>query len=231
VAHAVTADEINAVCDYLAAHPAVSEVIVSGGDPLTLDDGFLDALLGRLRSVPSVKVLRLSSRVPAVDPDRITADLAACLNKHGPLYVSTHFNHPRELTATAVRALDRLADTGIPLANQTVLLAGINDAVPVLAELCRGLYACRVRPYYLHQCDLTRGTGHFRTPLRRSLILSNDLRAGLSGLAAPLYMVDLPGGGGKVPVDGRRLQRTPEGVARIRNLNGQWVDYPDIEPG
>jgi len=212
--------------DYLAQHPAIIEVIISGGDPLLLPDDALQELLGRLRRIPQLGVLRLASRTLGVLPERITPALAALLGRHQPLYLTTHFNHPRELTPAAAEACARLAAAGIPLANQTVLLRGVNDDADTLAALCHGLLQLRVRPYYLHQLDPVGGTGHFRVPIEHGLQLLGVLRQRVSGLAVPHYIVDLPGGRGKVAL-------TPESVVSlgatvvIKSATGELVDVPN----
>jgi lysine 2,3-aminomutase len=212
--------------DYLAQHTGVSEVIISGGDPLLLPDDALAELLGRLRRIPHLGVLRIATRTLTVLPERVTPALAALLGGHQPLYLTTHFNHPRELTPAAVEGCERLAAAGVPLANQTVLLRDVNDAAKTLADLCTGLLRLRVRPYYLHQLDPVRGTGHFRVPIERGLQLVGTLRQQVSGLAVPHYIVDLPGGCGKVAL-------TPESVvslgptAMIRRTNGALVAVPN----
>lgn len=214
--------------DYVASHPQIDEVIVSGGDPLLLPDDALDELLDRLRRIAHVGVLRLATRTPAVLPERITPALAALLGRQAPLFVTTHFNHPRELTPAAAEGCARLAAAGIPLANQTVLLHGINADADTLATLCGGLLRLRVRPYYLHQLDPVHGTGHFRVPIERGLELVAALRSRVSGLAVPHYIVDLPGGRGKVAL-------TPESVislgatAVIRSASGEPVEVPNAQ--
>jgi len=213
--------------DYIAQHPEINEVIISGGDPLLLTDEALTELLGRLRRIPHLGVLRIATRTLSVLPERITPALATLLGRHAPLYVTTHFNHPRELTPGATAAAcSRLAAAGVPLANQTVLLRGVNDVAETLAELCSGLLRLRVRPYYLHQLDPVRGTGHFRVPIECGLQLIGALRQQVSGLAVPHYIVDLPGGHGK-------LALTPECVvslgpmALIRRTSGEVVALPN----
>jgi lysine 2,3-aminomutase len=211
---------------YLAAHPEIREVIITGGDPLLLHDELLSELLDRLRRIQHLGVLRIATRTLTVLPERITPALAALLGRHAPLYLTTHFNHPRELTPAAADACALLANAGIPLANQTVLLRGVNDAADALVALCDGLLRLRVRPYYLHQLDPVHGTGHFRVPIERGLELVAVLRARVSGLAVPHYIVDLPGGRGKVAL-------TPESVARlgetalIRVAGGETVVLPN----
>lgn len=220
--------ELEAAASYVERHPEVREVIISGGDPLTLADDELEALLSRFSSLPNVEVIRLGSRVPAVMPERITQNLAGMMSRYGPLYFMTHFNHTRELTPQAEEALGLLSDRGIPLANQTVLLSGINDDLDLLAALCSRLQCARVRPYYLHQCDLVLGTGHFRTPLSRGLDLVEGLRVRLGGLAVPFFAVDLPNGGGKVAMSRSRIVSCLGRVKHIRNYRNELFPYPDL---
>lgn len=216
--------------DYLVAHPEVRDLLVSGGDPLLLDDRVLDRILGVLRAVPSLEVLRVGTRIPAVLPQRVTPALASLLARHQPIYVSTHFNHPRELTPQAVEACARLADAGIPLANQTVLLAGVNDRPEIIEQLCRALLRARVRPYYLLQCDLVQGSEHLRTPLSRGLEIMEVLRGRLSGLALPTFVVDGPYGSGKIPLTPNYVLSWAPGRTALRNFEGQLVVYPDPQP-
>ncbi len=185
---------------YIAKTPALHEVILSGGDPLLLDDDRLDDLLSRLRAIPHVETIRIHSRVPVVLPERITERIASLLGRHHPLYLNTHFNHPRELTPEAAEACQRLAAAGIPLGNQSVLLRGVNDDAETLRSLFRGLLRLRVRPYYLHHGDLVTGTAHLRTSIENGLSLVAALRNTLPGMAIPQYVIDLPGGRGKVPL-------------------------------
>ena len=212
--------------DYIAAHPAIDEVIFSGGDPLLLPDDALAELFNRLRRIPHLGVLRIATRALTVLPERITPPLAVLLGQQAPLYLTTHFNHPHELTPAAAEACARLAAAGIPLANQTVLLRGVNDDAETLAALCAALLRLRVRPYYLHQLDPVRGTGHFRVPLECGLQLVERLRQRVSGLAVPHYIVDLPGGRGKVAL-------TPASVislgatALIRSAGDELVEVPN----
>jgi lysine 2,3-aminomutase len=206
--------------EYIAGQSQINEVILSGGDPLTMSDGLLRELLDRLRKICHVNVLRIATRMPAVLPERITPQLADLLGRYQPLYVTTHFNHPMELTPAAAEACISLADAGIPLANQAVLLRGVNDDLDSLAGLCTGLLRLRVRPYCLHQMDPTRGTGHFRVSLTKGLELMAGLRKRVSGLAMPHFIVDTPGGHGKVELvpdnilargDERWVLRAPDG--------------------
>ncbi|MBF0271028.1 MAG: KamA family radical SAM protein [Magnetococcales bacterium] len=216
---------------YVAAHPEIRDVLVSGGDPLMLSTRKLDTLLTRLRAIPHVELLRLGTRMPLVLPMRVTRKLVAMLKRHHPLAVSLHATHPAELTPEAGVALARLADAGIMLAGQTVLLAGINDSLETLRALMRGLLRNRVRPYYLYQCDPIPGSGHFRVPVEQGIRLMEGLVGHLSGYAVPRYVIDAPGGGGKIPVGPVTLVgRDAEGVLLKSHLGGIYR-YPDPPEG
>lgn len=217
---------LRACTDYLRDHPEITDVLVSGGDPLTLGTAALDRLLRAVRTVPSVEILRIATRVPVTLPMRIDAALAATLRRHGPLYVNTHFNHPVELTPEAGRALATLADAGLPLGNQTVLLRGVNDSPATIEALCRALLRHRVRPYYLFQCDLVRGVEHFRTPLDTGLEIMRHLRGRLSGLGIPHFVVDTPSGG-KVELLPEVIVARRRGYTVLRNPAGAEVRYPE----
>ena len=211
-----------AALSYIAETPALHEVILSGGDPLLLDDDRLDDLLSRLRAIPHIETIRIHSRVPVVLPERITEKLASLLGRHHPLYLNTHFNHPRELTPEATEACQRLAAAGIPLGNQSVLMRGVNDDAETLRSLFRGLLRLRVRPYYLHHGDLVAGTAHLRTTIETGLSLIAALRNTLPGMAIPQYVIDLPGGRGKVPLLPSAIVQLGE-TAIIRAANGERV--------
>lgn len=191
--------DLAAIASHLRRHPEIREILVSGGDPLLLSDHRLEALLRAVRSVPSVEIIRVGSRVPVTLPQRITPGLARTLRRYHPLWLNTHFNHPAELSPDSARACAMLVDAGIPLGNQAVLLKGVNDRVEVLERLFRGLLRMRVRPYYLLQCDPVAGAGHFRVPVERGIALMNALRRRLSGLGMPQFVVDVPGAPCKVP--------------------------------
>lgn len=221
---AITPDTIAAGIDYIRRTPEVTDVLVSGGDPLLLPDDRLADLLGRLRAIPHVEIIRIGSRVPCTLPQRVTVRLAAMLKKFHPLYLNTHFNHPDEITPEAATACARLANAGIPLGCQTVLLKGVNDDTAVIRRLMRRLLAIRVKPYYLFQADMTRGTDHFRTPVDRGLAIMRALIGFTSGLAVPAFALDAPGGGGK-------LRMLPDyevsmgGELRFRNYEGTFCTY------
>ncbi|NNF58604.1 MAG: KamA family radical SAM protein [Rhodothermaceae bacterium] len=191
-------DELREALAYLRATPAIRDVLLTGGDPLVFSDANLDWLLSELRAIPHVEVVRLGSRLPVVNPFRITDALCEVLRTHHPVWLNTHFNHPKELTPEAAEACARLADAGVPLGNQSVLLRGINDDVATMRALCEGLVAMRVRPYYLYQAQLIGGTAHLRTPIETGLSLMRELRGHTSGFAVPAYILDTPDG--KVPL-------------------------------
>lgn len=216
---------------YLRAHPEVRDVIVSGGDPLAMATARLVAIVHALREIPSVETIRLATRVPVALPQRITPELMRALRPHHPLWVMTHFNHPKELTAASRRACRRLADAGFPVMNHTVLLRGVNDDAAVLAELFRGLVRERVRPYYLLQADPVRGTGHLRTPLATGVAIMGQLQGRLSGIALPKLIVDTPGGMGKVPAGPDYVVERAPGRTRFRTHRGVEVDYLDPPAG
>jgi lysine 2,3-aminomutase len=224
-------DKLRPAFDYLRAHPEVRDLIVSGGDPLAMTTGRLTALLAELRAIPSIETIRLATRVPVVLPSRITAELLDALRPFHPLWVMTHFNHPKELSEAARAACRRLADAGFPVMNQSVLLRGVNDDPETLKALFRGLVRERVRPYYLLQMDPVRGTSHLRTPLARGVEIMEQLQGRLSGIALPKLIVDTPGGFGKVPHGPRYVlsQDAESGVTRFRTPRGVEVDYIDPE--
>lgn len=212
--------------EYIAARPEIRDVILSGGDPLLLADDRLDEILAALRRIPHVEIIRIGTRVPVTLPERITAKLVKMLKGHHPVYVNTHFNHPREITPHSARACARLADAGIPLGNQTVLLKGVNDDPQVMRTLMQRLLAIRVRPYYIHQMDLVQGTAHFRTPVAQGVAVLEALRGHTSGLAVPHYVIDLPGGKGKVEVPSGRVTREGS-LLKVTNYLGEEIPYHD----
>ena len=216
---------------YLRAHPEVRDVIISGGDPLAMATSRLTVLVSELRSIPSIETIRLATRVPVVLPSRITDELLNALRPHHPLWVMTHFNHPKELSDSSRAALRRLADAGFPVMNQCVLLRGVNDDAATLGALFRGLVRERVRPYYLLQMDPVRGTSHLRTPLSRGVEIMEQLQGRLSGIALPKLIVDTPGGFGKVPHGPTYVlgHDSEQGVTRFRTPRGVEVDYVDPE--
>jgi lysine 2,3-aminomutase len=221
----VSATEMEEICAYLARTPAVREVLLSGGDPLMLSDQDLDAIIRRLRTVDPAYLIRICTRLPVVLPSRITPGLAAMLDAHGAIWMVIQVNHPREVTAELRAAVRVLLGAGVPVANQAVLLRGVNDDPDTLEALFRGLLRAGVKPYYLFQGDLASGTSHFRVPLERGIELMRILRGRLSGLALPQYAVDLPGGAGKVPVEAS-LVRTEQDAYVLRAADGTEHRYP-----
>jgi lysine 2,3-aminomutase len=212
--------------DYIARTPQIKDVIFSGGDPLLLPDSVLADLLARVQAIPHVEIIRIGTRVPVTLPERITDKLCQLLKRFAPVYLNTHFNHPLEITSEAAAACGRLADAGIVLGNQTVLLRKVNDRPEIIRELFRGLLRLRVRPYYLHQMDLVRGAEHFRTSVKTGLEIMQKLRGPVSGLANPYYVIDLPGGKGKVPMLPDNVSREGDHML-IRTANGELVTYQD----
>ncbi len=212
----------------IAAHPEIRDVLVSGGDPFLLPDDRLDDILTRLRAIPHVEIIRIGTRTPCTLPERITAKLVRMLKKHHPLFVNVHFNHPRELTPESTRALARLADAGIPLGSQTVLLKGVNDDPATMKALMHGLLRARVRPYYLFHCDLVYGTSHFRVPVSRGLEIIRSLRCFTSGLAVPHYVIDLPHGRGKVALAPDPVVRREGSRLFLRTYLDDICEYPDV---
>lgn len=213
---------------YIRERSHINEVILSGGDPLMLDDARLTAILRALRDIPHVRLLRIHTRMPGVMPQRITQTLAAQLSAFHPLHINIHFNHPAELTPPAETACGLLADAGIPLGSQTVLLKGVNDQPEVLHALFETLLTMRVRPYYLHQLDPVPGTAHFRVPLEEGLALMGRLRGRLSGMARPHFMVDLPGGGGKIALTPDAVVEKAEAFWLLKNWEGKVFAYPSV---
>ncbi|MDT8336146.1 MAG: KamA family radical SAM protein, partial [Desulfurivibrionaceae bacterium] len=189
----ITAETLQAAFDYLEKTPAIRDVLVSGGDPLLLEDDHLEWILAKLRGIPSIEIIRIGTRVPCTLPMRVTASLAKMLKKFHPLYINTHFNHPDEITPQAAQTCRRLADAGIPLGCQTVLLKGINNDPQIIKKLLHRLLLVRVKPYYIFQGDMTKGTDHFRTPLKQGLEIMRTLIGHTSGLAVPRFAIDLPG--------------------------------------
>jgi lysine 2,3-aminomutase len=217
--------------DYLRAHPEVRDLIVSGGDPMAMATPRLVALLARVREIPSIETIRLATRVPVVLPSRVTEELTTALRPFHPIWVMTHFNHPKELSELSRAACRSLADAGFPVMNQSVLLRGVNDDAATLQELFRGLVRERVRPYYLLQMDPVQGTSHLRTPLSVGVALMEQLQGRLSGIALPRLIVDTPGGFGKVPIgpDYVLSRDVSSGTTRFRTPRGVEVDYIDPE--
>ncbi|MFY9151214.1 MAG: lysine 2,3-aminomutase [Prolixibacteraceae bacterium] len=215
--------------DYIRNNPQVRDVLLSGGDPLMLPDNQIDWLLGEITAIPHVEMVRIGTRMPVVLPYRITDELVAILKKYHPLWINTHFNHPREMTASAKEALQKLANGGFPLGNQTVLLANVNDCPRIIKELVHKLVRNRVRPYYLYQCDLSEGLSHFRTPVGKGIEIMESLIGHTSGLAVPTYVIDAPGGGGKIPVMPNYIISWSTNKVILRNYEGIITSYQEPE--
>ncbi|WP_321394564.1 KamA family radical SAM protein [uncultured Desulfuromusa sp.] len=226
---AINEESINAGIDYIRKHREIRDVILSGGDPLLLSDARLDNILGRLREIPHLEIIRIGSRIPVVLPQRITPSLVRVLKHYHPLYINTHFNHPDEITVQAAKACARLANVGIPLGNQTVLMRGVNDDPLVMRRLMQRLLAIRVRPYYIYQADQVQGTDHFRTSVEEGLEIMRALRGYTSGMAVPTYVIDAPGGGGKIPLLPDYLQQLGSDVV-LKNYLGDTYHYTNAEP-
>jgi lysine 2,3-aminomutase len=216
---------------YIASHPEIRDVLLSGGDPLLFSDEKLEFLLTKLRAIPHVEFLRIGTRIPIFLPQRITPELCAMLKQFHPLFVSVHTNHPRELTTEVRAALGRLADAGIPLGNQSVLLKNVNDDVTVMKALVQKLLICRVKPYYLYQCDLISGSAHLRASVAKGLEIMEGLRGHTTGYAVPQYVIDAPGGGGKVPINPEYVLCRNAGRVLVRNYEGKIFEYPENADG
>ena len=226
----ITDETIAAGLAYLRRTPAISDVLLSGGDPLMLTDRRLERILQELRAIPTIVTIRIGTRIPCTLPARVTPELAAMLKRHHPLYINTHFNHPAEITPEAAQACERLADVGIPLGCQTVLLRGVNDDAETIRQLMQALLKIRVRPYALYQADLTRGTAHFRTTIETGLAIMRRLIGHTSGMAVPTYALDAPGGGGKIPLTPDYVERLGKTLA-FKSYTGALCSYPnEIEP-
>ncbi len=222
-----TQDRIQAAIDYIARTPQVRDVLLSGGDALMVGDKMLESIIQRLRAIPHVEIIRLGTRTPVVCPQRITDDLVNMLKKYHPIWLNTHFNHPNEVTEESMAACARLADAGIPLGNQTVLLRGVNDDTEIMKQLVHDLVRMRVRPYYIYQCDLSMGLEHFRTPVSKGIEIIENLRGHTSGYCVPTFVVDAPGGGGKIPVMPQYvISQSPHKVI-LRNYEGVITTYTE----
>ena len=219
-----------AAFEYLERTTSVRDVLLSGGDPLLFSDARLDRILTRLRAIPHIQFLRIGSRIPIFLPQRITPAFCEMLRKHHPLFISIHANHPRELTTEVRDALGRLADAGVPMGNQSVLLRGVNDSIDVQKTLVHKLLMCRVRPYYLYQCDLITGSSHLRTSVAEGVSIIDGLRGHTTGYAIPQFVIDGPGGGGKIPLNPNYIIDTQPGQVTLRNFEGRTFEYPDPTP-
>ena len=220
-------ERIDRAIDYIARTPQVRDVLLSGGDALMVSDERLEYIISKLRQIPHVEIVRIGSRTPVVCPQRITDNLVNMLKKYHPIWLNTHFNHPQEVTKEAAEACARLANAGVPLGNQTVLLRGVNDCVNTMKKLMHELVKMRVRPYYIYQCDLSMGIEHFRTPVSKGIEIIEGLRGHTSGYAVPTFVVDAPGGGGKTPVMPQYVISKAPGKVVLRNFEGVITTYTE----
>ncbi len=226
---AISEVEIDAAVDYITKNAAIRDVLISGGDPLTLGDEKLECIIAKLRKIDHVEIIRIGTRAPVVLPMRITPELLAMLKKYQPIWINTHFNHPKEITAASAKACTDIVDAGIPLGNQSVLLRGINDDTQTMKELLLKLVKIRVRPYYLYQCDLSRGLGHFRTEVEKGIEIIKDLTGNISGFAVPKFVIDSPHGGGKVPINPEYVVSVDDDEITMINYAGKVYTYPHIK--
>jgi len=225
-----TEAEVDRMVEYISKNRAVRDVIISGGDCLSLSTRRLESVISRLRRIEHVEIIRIGSRYPVVLPQRIDDELCSMLSKYGPIWLNTHFNHPNEITPESAAAVDRLIRAGVPVNNQAVLLKGINDSVPVQLRLCRELLRIKVRPYYLFQCDEVQGTEHLRTPVETGVKIIAGLRGYTSGLAVPTFVIDLPGGGGKVPLQPDYVVAHNDDELILRNYQGRLFHFRNPKP-
>ncbi len=224
---AISRDEIMEGVRYIQNTPQVRDVLISGGDPLTLTDDALEFIICELRAIPHVEIIRIGTRTPVVMPQRITRELCAMLRKYHPIWLNTHFNHPREITPESRRACEMLVDAGIPVGNQSVLLKGVNDCPHIMKKLVHELVKMRVRPYYIYQCDLSMGIEHFRTAVGKGIEIIEKLRGHTSGFAVPTYVIDAPGGGGKIPVAPQYVISQTDTQVILRNYEGVITTYAE----
>jgi len=222
--------EVTAMLDYIRSHDSIRDVIISGGDPLTLATPRLEAVIAAIRGIKHVEIIRIGTRFPVVLPQRIDTELCAMLGRYGPIWLNTHFNHHNEVTQEAAAACDQLLRSGVPVNNQSVLLRGVNDSVAAQLKLCQGLLRSKVRPYYLFQCDEVQGTEHLRTPVDTGLDIIEGMRGHTSGLAVPTFVIDLPGGGGKVPLQPNYVVAQKDDERLLRNFEGQFFPCRDPHP-
>jgi lysine 2,3-aminomutase len=219
--------DIDAAIEYIKKHKEIRDVLLSGGDALLITDKMLEDIISRLQAIDHVEIVRIGSRAPVTLPQRITPELCALLKRHHPIWLNTHFNHPKEITRESRRAVEMLADAGVPVGNQSVLLKGINDCPTIMKKLCHELVKIRCRPYYFYQCDLSRGIEHFRTSVGKGIEILEALRGHTSGFAIPLFIVDAPGGGGKIPVSPNYLVSMSDKKVVLRNYEGGTFQYPE----
>jgi lysine 2,3-aminomutase len=225
----ITDEEIEEAVDYIAKNEQIRDVLISGGDPLTLGDAKLEKIIAKLRSIDHVEIIRIGTRVPVVMPMRITPELLTMLKKYQPIWINTHFNHPKEITKDSIKACTDIVDAGIPLGNQSVLLKGINDRIEIMKELLLKLVKMRVRPYYLYQCDLSQGLGHFRTDVETGVEIMKSLTGNISGFAVPKFVIDSPHGGGKIPINPEYVIAIENDNIVMQNYEGKIYTYPHIK--
>ncbi|MFH1642108.1 MAG: KamA family radical SAM protein [Nanoarchaeota archaeon] len=221
-------EQIMGGIQYIRFHPEVRDVILSGGDPFLLSDGFLESILKELKKIPHVEIIRIDTRTPCALPQRITPELCDMLKKYHPIYINTHFNHPNEITAESKKACCMLSDAGIPMGNQSVLLEGVNDDPAVMMKLMQELLRIRVKPYYIYMPDLVKGTSHFRPRLRKGIEIMRQLRGFTSGMAVPQLIIDAQGGCGKIPLLPEYIVETRKNIVVLKNYKGEIVEYPDV---
>ena len=222
----ISNEETEIALEYIRKRPQIRDVLISGGDPLTMPDAQLDSILSKLREIKHVEIIRIGTRIPVTMPMRITAELLITLKNYQPLWINTHFNHPKELTEDSERACSRIVDAGIPLGNQSVLLKGINDNADVMKELLLKLVKARVRPYCLYQCELVEGLEHFRTDVRTGINIIQSLSGNISGIAVPVFVIDAPGGGGKITISPDNIISLDNEKIIMRNYQGKNYAYP-----
>ena len=218
---------IDAVIEYISQHDEIRDVLLSGGDPLMVSDDKLDDIITRLQAIDHVDIVRIGSRAPCTLPQRVTPELCDMLRKHHPIWLNTHFNHPKEITPESRKAVEMLADAGIPVGNQSVLLKGVNDCPTIMKKLVQDLVKIRCRPYYFYQCDMSRGIEHFRTSVAKGIEISEALRGHTSGFAVPTFILDAPGGGGKIPLAPQYLISMSDKRVVLRNYEGGTFQYPE----
>lgn len=221
--------QMDEAIQYIAKTPQIRDVLISGGDPLTMGDETLEDIVRRIRAIDHVDIIRIGTRIPVVLPMRITPTLLDMLKRYQPVWINTHFNHPKEITAESIRACSDIVDAGIPLGNQSVLLKGINDDADIMKELLLKLVKARVRPYYLYQCDLSEGLGHFRTRVETGVDIIQKLTGHISGYAVPKFVIDAPNGGGKIPINPEYIVSMDEGCVVLKNYRGLIFTYPQEE--
>lgn len=222
----ITEAEVDAAVRYIEQNPKIRDVLISGGDPLTMSDDRLEMIIAKVRKIEHVEIIRIGTRVPVVMPMRITPELMAMLKKYQPIWINTHFNHPRELTPDSIKACAEIVDAGIPLGNQSVLLKNINDSTEIMKELLLKLVKARIRPYYLYQCDLSKGLGHFRTKVDTGIEMIQNLTGTISGYAVPKFVIDAPHGGGKIPINPDYIITKDDKEIVMRNYEGKVYTYP-----